>query len=190
MTFFIDLDMKPKFTRPELLFHPPIPAPLHGVNPRTVMGKKEWDFVRREVYAVNNDCCWVCGVHRTAAAEKRWLEAHEIYDIDYKKGRMTLREIVALCHYCHNYVHIARLRTLVANRKMQKKKLARVLAHGDAILRKHNPKPWFSTKKLAKAFEKSKVKWNDWKLVYDGKEYGPKFPTPDMWASYYDKMGG
>ncbi len=189
MDFFIDLDTTPKFRRPELLFHPPIPAPLHGVNPRSVMGQKEWDIVRRKAYAVNNDCCFACGVHRTEATEKKWLEAHEIYDIDYKKGKMTLREIVALCHYCHGYVHRARLQALVLNRKIQRRKLERVLAHGETLIRKYNPKPWYNEKKLKKAFEKSRVGWNDWRLVYEGKEYGPKFPTPDLWAAFYDKMG-
>lgn len=185
--FYIDLDLSPKFKRPELLYHPPIPTPLHGVNPRSIMGHAKWKEVRYEVYAVNNDCCWACGVHKTLAkGRKKWLEAHEIYDIDYKKGKMELREIVALCHYCHSYVHRSRLAALVESHKVQRKKLERVLAHGEALLK--GVKPWYNEKKIEKQFVNSKVKWDDWRLVWKGKEYGPVHLSMEAYVSYYDKL--
>jgi hypothetical protein len=183
MRFFVNLETKPKFKRPELLFHPPIPMPLHGVNPRSIMGKYEWDKLRREVYDINNDCCWACGVHRSEAQPSPWLEAHELYDIDYKKGRMRLREIVALCPLCHKYVHLRRLAALVEQRKRQPKTYQRVKAHGDALVAKYKPKPWWNVKKATKAMEKSKKKWRDWYLEYGGKRYYSRFMTPDACTS-------
>lgn len=185
MSFFVNLNMKPRFQRPELLFHPPIPPPMHGLNPRTIMGQAEWDKVRVKVYEVNNDCCWACGVHRSEAPGRKWLEAHEIYDIDYKRGRMRLREIVALCHYCHNYVHINRLRALVDSRKAPPGKLHRVLAHGQRILSSNRVKPWFNAQKIEKQMQNSKVKWGDWRLIWDGKEYPPRFKNETEWLLYY-----
>lgn len=185
MKFFINLNMKPKFTRPELLFHPPIPPAMHGLNPRTIMGQDEWDKVRLEVYDVNNDCCWACGVHRSVAKGKKWLEAHEMYDIDYKKGRVTLREIVALCHYCHNYIHRNRLRALVDARKSSFKKLTAVLLHGQDILRKNRVKPWFNMRKIEREMRNSKVKWEDWRLIWDGKAYGSRFKNELEWMLHY-----
>lgn len=188
MKFFINLDTKPKFTRPELLYHPPIPAPLHGINPRTIMGQKEWDVVRREVYAKNNDCCWACGVHRSVAPVKKWLEAHELYDIDYKKGRMRLIEIVALCRLCHNYVHITRLRALADKGRVSLKYYNRVLAHGQDILRRTHAQPWYDWQKALSDLAKYKVPWNSWYLEYNGRKYRSQFKGPDDWVAYYDKQ--
>src|SRR3990167_9396936 len=88
----------PNFTNPAILLHPNIPKPMHGVNPRTIMGQEWWDEQRQRAYEENNFCCWACGVHKSQAAYHKWLEAHECYEIDYIAGRMYMRIIVALCH--------------------------------------------------------------------------------------------
>ncbi len=183
--FFVNLNMKPKFKRPELLFHPPIPAAMHGLNPRSIMGQTEWDKVRVGIYEVNNDCCWACGVHRSVAKGRKWLEAHEIYDINYKKGRMNLREIVALCHYCHNYVHRSRLRSLTRAGKVPPGKYYKVIEHAQAILRNSKTKPWFNMRKVERDMRNSVVKWDDWRLVWDGNEYRSRFKSELDWMKHY-----
>lgn len=103
-------------TRPELLLHPTIPPPLHGLAPREVLGRSWWDVVRREAYEKYDDHCHACGTHiskalyhRTSSPSKfKSLEAHEAYNIDYDTCTVNLEEIVALCHCCHNYIQLHR----------------------------------------------------------------------------------
>ena len=150
------------------------------------MGKSRWDEVRRRAYERNNDCCWACGVHRSRAPFHKWLEAHELYDINYKKGRMKLREIVALCHACHSYIHRRRLEILISKRKAQPKKLERVLFHGRSLLR--GVKPWYNEDKVRIQMAKSKVKWHKWHLLSEGKKYYSKFNTKLDWERYYSRV--
>jgi len=106
----LDLVVKPKFTRPELLLHPSVPKYLSGVNPRTIKGPVWWDLVRKEAYAENNFCCWACGVYQLDAVYESLLDAHETYTYDYKKFEARQGEIVALCKACHWFIHFRRVR--------------------------------------------------------------------------------
>jgi len=124
-----------KFRRPWLLRSPPVPLPMTGVNPRTLMGESWWDKRRREAYKANNWHCWACGVHVSGAAFHEWLEAHESYDIDYARGEMKLKEIVALCHCCHQFIHIARLHNRYQLGHITFEYAEAVVHHGYNVLR-------------------------------------------------------
>lgn len=188
--FEINLSREPKFTRPELLYHPPLPLPMHGVNPRTIMGKAQWDILRRKVFEKNNDCCWACGVHNDNAEPKPRLEAHELYDINYVEGRMELREIVGLCPMCHMYIHRRRLLSLVQKGKRQASLYDAVYAHGQAVLHSkgERAKPWYDPSKINEQIAKSSVKWRDWYLVFMGKKYRSRFKDFDEHARYYARL--
>lgn len=164
--------------RPEILLHPNIPKPMHGVNPRSVKGTKWWDEQRQIAYAKTEYCCAACGVHKTEAKYHHWLEAHELYDIQYWCGRMQFVEIVALCHSCHNYIHSGRMRALVDKGEMSQEKFNEIIKHGENVLAG-------VLQKTAVSYE-VECKWADWCMVFDGVEYPPIYKTYEEWNAHYN----
>lgn len=134
-------EIKPKFTRPELLQHPNIPRALAGVNPRTIMGPDQWDEHRRQVYGVNNYHCFACGINSTDAPVHQWLEGHECYDYLWDDRVLKYRETVALCHSCHNFVHCGRLYNVYLDGGVSKDILESILLHGFRILHRAGLEP-------------------------------------------------
>lgn len=175
-------EFSPKFIRPEILLHPNIPKPLHGLAPRTILGDDWWDEVRQKAYAENNYCCWACGVSKTKAKYYHWLEAHECYKIDYKAGTMEMIEIVALCHSCHNFIHSGRLLILYEKGEISKKKYSDIHTHGSKILnkRKVNRNPYIENE------EGSIADWKNWRLILNGEEYKGKFENMLEWYRHYN----
>jgi hypothetical protein len=150
---------------------------MHGLSPRTIKGQEWWDEQRQIAYAKTEYCCAACGVSKNEAKYHLWLEAHELYEIDYDSGRMLFVEIVALCHSCHNYIHSGRMKALVNKGEMTEEKRADILMHGDALIEKA---------KLKKPRIPSKcAEWGKWRLVMDGVEYKGKFKTIEDWMQFY-----
>lgn len=150
---------------------------MHGVAPRVIKGKAWWDAKRQEAYKSTNYHCAACGVHKSRAKYHQWLEAHELYDLDYLRGRMVLREIVPLCHSCHNYIHSGRMRALVAKGEFSPKKRRAIHRHGDIILDK--------AKLTRKKYSGVVADWGKWRMVIDGEEYPPKCPSFREWKRVY-----
>ena len=153
--------------RPELLLGPPIPAPMHGMAPRVVLGVNWWNRTRRAAYASTNWHCVACGVFKKDAKSRAWLEAHELYEIDFLLGKMTYVEAVPLCTYCHHYCHPGRMRYLLEENKITHAKYAAIVQHGDAVLkaaRLKRPEP----------VQLPTVAAEDWRLVIDDVEYARK----------------
>jgi len=161
--------------RPEILLHPNIPKPLHGLSPRSIFGKEWWDEQRQIAYAKTGYRCAACGVEKKDAKYHKWLEAHEIYEFDYKNGRMIFSEIVALCHSCHNYIHDGRMEQLLISGEITKEKYRDILSHGDAITK--NLPPIKAPDEVAQ--------WNKWVLVINGKTYKSKFKNYTEWKKFY-----
>jgi len=163
--------------RPEILLHPNIPKPLHGIAPRTILGKDWWDKHRQIAYAKNDYRCWACGVHKTDAKYHQWLEAHEFYEIDYAKGRVVFVELVALCHACHNFIHDGRMVHLVDEGKMDEKQYREILKHGNRILAKAGL--------VREDLGGPTAEWGKWRLVLEGKEYKGKWKSYEDWYQHY-----
>lgn len=191
------------FWRPELLASPNIPKPLHTVNPRTILGKKWWDDVRQFAYTRHDFRCYACGTPKQNASYHQWLEAHEDYDIDWETGKVELREIVALCHSCHNFIHSGRLYTIYLNGEIGKDKIKDILDHGFDICKRNNIKPYYGAylvqymmegypEELAEQFAikdgwypNKMAEWDKWHLVVEGKSYYSPFKNLEEWKSYW-----
>jgi len=186
---------EPLFIRPGLLTHPNIPKPLHGMNPRTVLGSGWWNAARKVVYRENNFCCWACGNHKARAPLKR-LEAHETYDIDYARGTAVFVEVVALCHFCHQFIHSGRLRILMMKGDVDPQKVVKVATHGYGILSQAGLEPSIWTRmNLEKDYTPSYeflhgpfAEWSTWRLVIGDKEYPPKWKTEVEYQAHYGKQ--
>ena len=79
-----------------------IPTGAWGFNLRTVMSKKAWDIIRKKSYEEANGKCSIC--NRPA---KR-LEAHERWDFNKETKIQRLTDVIAICHSCHQVIHIGR----------------------------------------------------------------------------------
>lgn len=162
-----------KRPNPALLLMPNVPPPLHGIAPRVVMGDGWWDIQRKAAYAKANYKCDACGVPKEKAKFHKWLEAHEQYEIDFTKGRMTFLSLVALCHACHNYIHSGRLQLLLEQGEIDPTRVRAIMEHGDYLT-------------TARGFVRPHVPtliaaWKDWRMVFNGKEYGPSTPNAEAW---------
>lgn len=182
---------------PGILTHPNIPKPLHGINPRTVLGQTWWNKERQKAYQSTDFKCIACGTPKEEAEYHKWLEAHEYYDYDYTHGILTLKKIVPLCHRCHNFIHSGRMYILLEKGEMKKSKVVDILEYGFFILENHNLEAFWGTIEVAEMLGvKTKVKaylpdphvieWSDWKMIIEGKEYRSKFKNEDEWAEHYE----
>jgi hypothetical protein len=182
MSIIIETGNNPNFIRPEILLHPNIPKPLHGLNPRTVLGKKWWDIERQKAYEKNNYCCWACGINKQIAKYHRWLEAHEYYEYNYKKGEAKLIEIVALCHSCHNFIHSGKMEIMRDKGEMSEEKYLDIMKHGVSVLEKYD----LLDEKSKTNNVQEVAEWSKWHIIIDGKSYYTKFNSIDDWFSFYN----
>ena len=184
--------------RQDLLSMPNVPKPLHGISPRTIMGKDAWDAMRRDVYETTGHHCAACGVHKSRAKCKKWMEAHEIYDIDYRSGTATMVEIVPLCHFCHAFIHSGLLRMQARKKEVSADHVRWVINHGVSVLRdsKHQ-KIFAGTAELAALVSvpidglivsdtpSKMAEWGKWRMIWDGKQHKGKFRSFNDWRRHY-----
>jgi hypothetical protein len=167
--------------RPELLQHLNIPKPLHGLNPRNILGQEWWDRQKQQARQIAKDCCAACGVHKSRAKYHKWLETHESFLIDYNKGTLTIVEYVALCHSCHAFIHDGLLNIKLQKGEISQAKFDDIMSHGNLILHRAGiEKPEYP--------DECNVKWQDWRLIFDGQESKPLWKDYEHWYNHYNKL--
>ena len=171
------------FPNPQLLLHPQIPKPLHGLNPRTLLGKPWWDRERKRAYRKHQWHCHACGIKNTKAVYHQWLEGHETYKINYDKGVALYLETVALCHCCHSYIHAGRLNILFTQKKIAIAKYKYIINHGSRILRAAFLTPTAQPNDVYK-----KVKFSSWRLQIGRSVFMSPFKNEAEWEKYYNRQ--
>lgn len=183
--------------RPELLSMPNIPKPLHGLNPRTIMGRASWDVKRREVYASTGHHCAACGVHKSEAKKFQRMEAHEVHEIDYGKGMAEVLEIVPLCHFCHAFIHSGLTRMRARKKEIKASEVLAIMSHGCEVLRSGKCKMFAGTAELCDLVKadrsgipianqpRSMADWSKWFLVWEGEAYKGKFKNFNAWQKSF-----
>lgn len=183
---------------PEILEQPLIPRPLHGVNPRSIMGQAAWDRMRKEIYRKHSYCCAACGVKSRQAMIRPYLEAHEMYTIDWKRQEMILIGMEPLCHACHAFVHSGLLELRLHHGKISSENVARILGNGVGVLEEINGTMPIAANYLCRKLglkhglpvvqRPPAARWSGWKLIWNGSEYPSPYPTENHWARAMKKQ--
>lgn len=153
------------------------PIALIGVNPRSIEGSNWWKKTREKVYASTNYHCSCCGVHKSQAKHRQWLEAHESYAIDFRAGIIVLENIWPLCHFCHHFIHRERIKNLYTQGKVSKEYYEAILNHGIQLLNDNDLK-------LQKT-PIHNINWKQWKLHYKDNFYCSKFESEAQKDGYF-----
>ena len=168
---------------PGILLHPNIPKPLHTVNPRTILGSAWWNIQRQTAYEEHDYHCHACGIHKTEARYKQWLEGHEFYTVDYAVGKVDFVKVVALCNACHNYIHSGRLQALLNKGLINQQRFNEIIKHGELVLRLGG------YKHFRPDYPSIVVEWSDWHMIINGKKYYSPFEDYAAWADYHAQDG-
>ena len=76
-----------------------VPRSLWGVNLRKLLPVSEWDRIRKEAYARQNQQCAICG-------HEGRLECHERWEYDDAARVQRLTGFMAVCPPCHQVKHL------------------------------------------------------------------------------------
>ena len=197
--------------KPRLLMHGNIPRPLHGLNPRTIMGKAKWDELRQKVKVSQEFQCKACGVKSRDAWPSAWLEGHESYSIDYEAMEVKIDSIVSLCPACHKFIHSGFLSVTDC---VSNKTKAQIVQHGFDILKENSmyvskataflicngdlpePKGWLEPDEAVDHWlmlgpdwfcEQSDIGWGKWKLFWEDNWYDCPWKSEANWAEHYGR---
>lgn len=180
-----------------ILLHPNIPKPLSGLNPRTI-DPVWWEECRRRAYAQFSDCCWTCGVHKSAARYQSYLDAHECYLYDYQEATATFLGVSALCYCCHNFIHDGRLYALHLRKGIATARYRAIITHGNRVLSSNrvsfqkrvgqaNMVPLVDNPFVVSTHYTGGAlpEWNAWRLIIGKKVYKPLFKNFEEWRKHY-----
>lgn len=168
---------------PAILLRPSIPKPMHGTAPRVVLGQAWWDKERKAAYASTAYHCLACGVHQSQAEYRKWLEGHELYAIDYRRGLMRYERTAPLCHLCHAYCHPGRLQALLAAGKITHAKFSAVVRHGDRVVKQ-------AGLSRSAPYDGPVAAWGKWRLAIGRRRYKGKFKNAAEWLKYHEELNG
>lgn len=71
-------------------------------NLRTILSKKQWEFIRQDCLQRYDHKCAICN------SKPKRLECHEVWEYDEKNRTQILKDVICVCHKCHQVIHIGR----------------------------------------------------------------------------------
>ena len=77
-----------------------VPDGCWGYNLRSILSKRQWDFLKSDAKLRAEGKCVICG------KESKVLDAHERWEYDEENGIAKLKDIIAVCKDCHSVIHI------------------------------------------------------------------------------------
>ena len=165
----------PEFCKPELLFKLDAPLALVGLKPSTLMGKKNWDILRKEhVYPKHDFVCEFCG--ETETTKKKWvfrswdgMDCHEEYKINWEIGQVEIAGYMGVCRRCHAFKHIRR--NILMDRTRATYRIWEILAHGIKVANDNSiPVRW-------EEVPEHNIQFRDWFLRFEGIDYSSNFDS-------------
>ena len=79
-----------------------VPSTSWFTNLRSLLKKKDWDVLRKEVYTLAKYSCEICG----SKGEQWAVECHEVWEYDDENKIQKLKKLIALCPPCHEVKHM------------------------------------------------------------------------------------
>lgn len=126
----------PKEDGAPIIAMPNVPAPLHRVAPRTVLGDSTWTHMRKYCYYNADYKSQISGIDLDGSTNDLKCNAHELYSYDYIHGKAYFERAVCISPIEHNFIHSGRMLTMYkkGNPLMPKSYLLKIVENGFKII--------------------------------------------------------
>ena len=107
-----------------------------------------------------------CGVKKEdQKGYPKYLDAHELYSINYRTGEVRLGYIVSLCHsMCHRGVHFGRLTSEFDKGNISEEEFLSVISHANTLCKENNL-PMKNWDVDVNDNLSCNIPWNNWRLI-------------------------
>lgn len=191
-----------------LLCMPNIVKPLHNLAPRIIMGSAKWKLVRTKCYMDANYHCEICGQYLGAgkcASHELYSTDYIKHRVKFERYICVCRQCHDLIHSGRTYTMYRK-----GDKLYPQDYLLRILKKGMKLVYDNNVSndeklkmystliQWMKDPELGKWAEpianqygiefyassdpgEDKKSWGKWRLIYDDKEYEPKYKDAKEW---------
>ena len=130
----------PKIDGAPIITMPNVPAPLHGVAPRTILGNSTWTHMRKKCYFDADYKSQISGIDLDGSTSDLKCNAHELYSYDYIRGKAYFERAVCISPVEHNFIHSGRMLTMYKKKNplMPKSYLLKIVENGFKIIHDWN----------------------------------------------------
>lgn len=203
----VDKWIAPEANGAPLLCMPNIPKPLHGLAPRIIEGQSKWNLMRTKCYMDADYQCQACGKYLGVGK----CQAHELYTIDWSQQISRFERCVCLCADCHTlFIHSGRALSMYKRGELPSDRMLKTAKKCFELIYQYNQLhdkelivygtfvDWAKDSELGKWLEpminkynikfygptksyEDKKHWGKWRLLYNGKEYEPKYKDAKEW---------